>query len=160
MDCSLPESSVHGFLQARIQEWVAISFSRASSQCRNQTQVSCIVGRFFTNWARRETMSVDLPLLLSPRNFTVSGLKFESVICFELIFVYAENKCSVSFVCGYPFSLASFIEETVISPLNILSFSKINWSSMCHFISRLSILLHWSMCLVLCQYYAVLIIFL
>ena len=47
VDYSLPGSSVHGILQARILEWVAISFSRGSSQPRNQTQVSCIVGRFF-----------------------------------------------------------------------------------------------------------------
>ena len=50
----LPGFSVHGILQARILEWVAISFSRASSQPRNRTQVSCIVGRFFTNWAMGE----------------------------------------------------------------------------------------------------------
>ena len=54
MDSSLPGSSVHGNLQARILEWVAISFSRASSQPRNRTQVSCIAGRFFTNWAMGE----------------------------------------------------------------------------------------------------------
>ena len=35
-------------------EWVAISFSRGSSRPRNRTQVSCTVGRFFTNWATRE----------------------------------------------------------------------------------------------------------
>ena len=47
MDSSLPDSSVHGLSQARILEWVAISFSRVSSQPRDQTQVSCIVGRRF-----------------------------------------------------------------------------------------------------------------
>ena len=46
-DCSLPGSSVHGIFQARILEWVAISFSRGSSQPRDRTQVSCIVGRRF-----------------------------------------------------------------------------------------------------------------
>ena len=49
-----PGSSVHGILQARILEWVAIPFSRASSWPRDQTQVSCIAGRFFTVWATRE----------------------------------------------------------------------------------------------------------
>ena len=48
-DCSLPGSSVHGILQARILEWVAISFSRGSFQPRNCTWVSCTEGRFFTN---------------------------------------------------------------------------------------------------------------
>ena len=48
MDCCPPGSSVHGILQARILEWVAISFSRGSSWPRVRTLVSCIVGRFFT----------------------------------------------------------------------------------------------------------------
>ena len=48
MDCSPPGSSVHGILQARILEWVAISSSRGSSQPKDWTQVSCITSRFFT----------------------------------------------------------------------------------------------------------------
>ena len=48
MDCSPPGSSVHGILQARILEWVAIPFSRGSSLLRDQTWVSFIAGRFFT----------------------------------------------------------------------------------------------------------------
>ena len=47
MDCSLPASSIHGILQVRILEWVAISFSRAFSQLRDETQVSHIAGGFF-----------------------------------------------------------------------------------------------------------------
>ena len=46
--------TVHGILQARIQEWVAFPFSRGSSQARDRTQVSCIGGGFFTSWATRE----------------------------------------------------------------------------------------------------------
>ena len=42
MDYSLPGCSVHGILQARVLKWVAISFTRESSQPRDQTQVSCI----------------------------------------------------------------------------------------------------------------------
>ena len=48
MDCSLPRSTIHGIFQARVLEWIAISFSRGSSQPRDRTQVSCIVGRRFT----------------------------------------------------------------------------------------------------------------
>ena len=48
MDCSLLGSSVHGIFQARVLEWVAISFSRGSSQPRDRTQVSRIAGRHFT----------------------------------------------------------------------------------------------------------------
>jgi len=53
MDCSPPGSSVHGILQARILEWVAIPFSRGSSQLRDWTWVSHTVGRFFSIWATR-----------------------------------------------------------------------------------------------------------
>ena len=49
--CSPQDSSVHGILQARILEWVAISFSRGSSWPRDWTQVSYIAGRLFTIWA-------------------------------------------------------------------------------------------------------------
>ena len=48
MDYSPPVSSVHGILQARILEWVAVLFSRGSFQPRDQTQFSHIAGRFFT----------------------------------------------------------------------------------------------------------------
>ena len=51
MDCI-----VHGILQARILEWVAFPFSRGSSQPWDQTQVSCILGRFFTSSATREAV--------------------------------------------------------------------------------------------------------
>ena len=52
MDYSPPGSSVHGILQARILEWVAISFSRGSSWPRVRTQVSRIAGRRFNLWAK------------------------------------------------------------------------------------------------------------
>ena len=54
VDCSPPCSYVHGILQARILEWVAVSFSRGSSGPRDQTQVSRIAGRRFNLWATRE----------------------------------------------------------------------------------------------------------
>ena len=53
MDYSPPGCSVHGILQARILEWVAILFSWGSSQPRDWTQVSRIAGGFFTVWAAR-----------------------------------------------------------------------------------------------------------
>ena len=57
MDCSPPGSSVHGILQPRILEWVAMPFSRGSSQPRDRTQVSCIAGGFFTVLATKEAHS-------------------------------------------------------------------------------------------------------
>ena len=50
VDCSLPGSSIHGIFQGRILEWIAIPFSRRSSQPREWTQVSRIVGRCFIVW--------------------------------------------------------------------------------------------------------------
>ena len=54
--CSPPGFSVHGIFQARILEWVAVSFSRRPSWPRDWTQVSHIVGRCFTVWATRGGM--------------------------------------------------------------------------------------------------------
>ena len=56
MDGSLPGFSVHGIFQATVLEWIAISFSRGSSQPRARTQVSCIVDRRFTVSANREVI--------------------------------------------------------------------------------------------------------
>ena len=54
MNCGPSSSSVHGILQARTLEWVAISFSRGSSRPGDGAQVSCSAGRFFTICATRE----------------------------------------------------------------------------------------------------------
>ena len=76
MDCSLPGSSVHGIFQARILEWVAISFSRGSSQPRDRTQVSCIVGRRFYHLSHLQFSSVaqSCPTLCDPMNRSTPGL--------------------------------------------------------------------------------------
>ena len=60
---SLLGSSLYGILQARVLEWVAISFSRGSSQPRDWTQVSRIPGRCFNLWDTREAMSLTFPAL-------------------------------------------------------------------------------------------------
>ena len=72
MNCSLPGSSVHGTFQARVLEWIAISFSRGSSQPRDWTRVSRIVDRHFTVWATREGQTnmrytESLPQLCQPQ---------------------------------------------------------------------------------------------
>ena len=66
MDCSLPGFSIHRFSQARIMEWVAISFSRGSSWPRDWTPVSCIIGRLLTLWATREVL---IYIKLTNKNF-------------------------------------------------------------------------------------------
>ena len=57
--------TVHGILQARILAWLAVPFSRKSSQPRDQTQVSYIAGRFFTSWATRKAREagIIIPIL-------------------------------------------------------------------------------------------------
>ena len=60
MDCSPSGSSVHEIFQVRILEWVAISFSRGSSQPRDRTRVSCTAGGFFTDWATREARYINI----------------------------------------------------------------------------------------------------
>ena len=64
MGYSWPGSSVHGILQARKLEWVAIPFSRGSSQPRDRTRVSHIVGSFFNIWATREALESKLSFYL------------------------------------------------------------------------------------------------
>ena len=65
VDCSPPDSSVHGILQARILEWVAISFSRGSSLPRDLIHVSRIAGRHFNLWATRECPNYRTIALIS-----------------------------------------------------------------------------------------------
>ena len=64
MDCSLPGSSVHGILQARILEWVAVPSSRGSSLPRDQTHISymspAFAGKFFTTSATWEALALEL----------------------------------------------------------------------------------------------------
>ena len=59
MDCSLPGSSTYGILQARILEWVAIPFSRGSSQPRDWTWVSHIAGTVFIIWTTRKAHTME-----------------------------------------------------------------------------------------------------
>ena len=67
-NCSLQGSSIHGVFQARVLEWVAISFSRGSFPPRDRTQVSCIVGRCFTILAR-EMVKYRFPSPTSSQRF-------------------------------------------------------------------------------------------
>ena len=64
MDYSPPGSSVHGILQARVLEWVAMPSSKESFQPRDRTKVSHIAGRFFTIWDTREARWVFVPVLV------------------------------------------------------------------------------------------------
>ena len=62
-DCSPPDFSVNEILQARILEWIAIPFSRGTSQPRDWTLVSYIAGRFFTFWATGKSVPVRMAII-------------------------------------------------------------------------------------------------
>ena len=62
--CDPMDYADRGILQARTLEWVAIPFSRGSSQASDWTQVSKIAGRFFTTWATRKAHILDIKPLL------------------------------------------------------------------------------------------------
>ena len=98
MDCSPPDSSVYGILQARILEWVAIPFSKVSSQPRNWTQVFCIAGRFFTIWATREASSIVYACVIDERS-NKSAVK--------------ESKGSQSKISKQKSNCPSFLQRTV-----------------------------------------------
>ena len=80
MDCSPPGSSVHGISQARILEWVTVSFSRRSSQPKELTWVTCIAGGCFTIWATREVGMSHL-LIFQDTTSTRDGL-------FEIYYIH------------------------------------------------------------------------
>ena len=87
MDCSLPGSPVHEILQARVLEWVAISFSTGSFQPRDQTQVSCIAGGFLTSWATREALSHLGSLLIWPYSFFFFNFYFYFILFYNTVLV-------------------------------------------------------------------------
>ena len=76
MDCSIPGFSVHGIFQARLLEWVAVPFSRGSSQPKGGPQVSLTAGRFFTIWATREAHGYE--------SWTIKKAKHQRIDVFEL----------------------------------------------------------------------------
>ena len=65
---SLSGSSIHGVFQARVLEWIAISFSRESSQPRNRARVSRIAGRRFTVWTLTWNSNIFILSVLSERS--------------------------------------------------------------------------------------------
>ena len=67
MDCSLQGSSIHGIFQTRILEWVAISYSRESSQTRDWTQVSQHCRQLLIIWSTREPDKLNVMIKLHMR---------------------------------------------------------------------------------------------
>ena len=108
MDYSPPGSSVHGILQARTLEWVAIPFSKGSSRLREQTHISCSADRFFIIWAAREAeihtyLHLILQVFLGPISFTryylASLLAFIAKFLKRAVDIYGFN-CYLFFLSG------------------------------------------------------------
>ena len=119
-DGRLPGSSVHGILQAKILKWVAISFSRESSQPRDQTLVSCfashfscIGGRFFTIWATGKSLQA----------IVVSLFKLWLWLLFFLFYLWNMNISSGSFKLLIVFSWRSQLIHALSLPNNTQIFS-------------------------------------
>ena len=79
--CNPMDYTVYGILQARMLEWVTFPFFRRSSQPRDQTQVSCIAGGFFTSWTTREAGdNIKLDILpednIKTKSFILKGIYF------------------------------------------------------------------------------------
>ena len=97
LGCSPPGFSVHEILQAKILEWVAILFSRGSYQPRDQTQVFCIVGRFFTIWATRESNYMPIKTFKK-------GLKNKILYLIRILFCLSMHQRIQSFLKKDTFS--------------------------------------------------------
>ena len=97
MRCSPPGFSVHGISQARILEWVAISFSRGSSPPRDGTHVSCIAGRFFTTEPNGKPTQIVFYLITIcfPTLNTLYG---------HLTLGYLWSLCSKPILCNFSYS--------------------------------------------------------
>ena len=76
-DCSPPGFSAHGILQTRILEWIAIPFSRGSSQPRDRTRVSCIAGSFFT----MNSLSTFFPISVITEHWAQSLVPEQLLVC-------------------------------------------------------------------------------
>ena len=102
MDCSPPGSSIRGIFQAKLLEWVVISFSRGSEcQTRDQTQVSCIGRHSLYHWATWEALLKDQNTHLSfSMNFikSVNGMLLKQVLTslFRIITCTGHSKLALS----------------------------------------------------------------
>ena len=119
MDCSPSGSSVHGIFQARVLEWVAVAFSRGPSWPRDRTQVSCIVGGFFTIWATREILhsqhtSVQMSHICSAHSRVQLGAASVNGAVLQL------NRFLSSFVSVILSSLCLWVNQ-ILSPFPSLS---------------------------------------
>ena len=127
MDCSLPGSSIQGLFQARVLEWVAISFSRGSSRPRDWTRVSHITGRCFNIWAIRKALALSK----QPRNVS------HSYCLVHLTLGSVQSLCYVIFVAtpwtaAHQASLSITNSQSLFKLMSIKSVIPSNHLILCH----------------------------
>ena len=126
MDCSLPCSSIHGIFQTRVLEWVAISLSRESSQPRDQTRVSRVVGRSFTVWATREGKDKGNKLPCFPLT-SVSETFFSSVQSLSHVQLFA-----TPWTAAHQVSLSITNSQSLLKRMSIETVMPSNCLILCH----------------------------
>ena len=140
----LPGFSVHEIFQARVLEWVAIPFSRISSQPRDQTWVCCIAGRRFTLWATREAVTLEnsLTVLYAVKcKITTLFSSFTPAVYPRGMKMYVHPKtCTWNFIAAFFIiaqkweqpkcpSASEWINKKCILDSEVLLHSKKKWST-------------------------------
>ena len=131
MDCSSPGSSVHGILQARTLEWVAMPFSRLSCWPRNWTWVSCIGRQLLYHWITREvsrsTLLIAWRLTISVLQASYSVNQHEMLVTQSCLILCNPRDCSSpgSSVHGI---LQARTQEWIIIPLSRGSYQTKDWT--------------------------------
>ena len=99
--CDPMNYTVHGIRQARILEWVAVPFSRGSSQPRDQIQLSHIAGKFSTSWATRKAHMSILFSHKEERNLAICNMgDFKGIMLNEISQTEEDKYCTISFISG------------------------------------------------------------
>ena len=134
MDCGPPGSSVHRISQARILEWVAISFSRGSSWPRGWTrgscQISCIAGRFLTTEPPGKPCSSQTPSSIPPSSPLPLG-NHHLFSMFVSLFLFHRYLCHIfDSTCKWYLWYVSF-HSAIFSVFTFDSLSSINSSNSC-----------------------------
>ena len=117
MDCSPPGSSVHGISQARILEWVAVSFSRLCSWPRDRTSVSCIGRQILFHWATREALTFMYRIVLIWKKIVATHTHIETEHLHLYVFYRLKNEHRNSLISIF----ILFISQSIYMKLQLVS---------------------------------------
>ena len=126
------DDSIHRILKGRILEWVAISFSRGSSQPRDQTWVSCIVGGLFTIWTTMEALlesivMTKLDRVLKGTDITLlTKIHIVKAMTFPVIMYGWDLEYTEGWALKNWFFRTVVLEKTLESPLDCKEIKPVN----------------------------------